>query len=172
MRRLTSMLLASFIALSVALAPMTAARAQTPSLPPPPYNVDIGPVITNSLRTAGTVTSSVYQNLANLGILCKFLETVSSGSPSTTFKIQSYDAATNSYSDLATSGAATGSAAAVTGQSVLVYPAAALTTTPTGWVLEAVPLPRAWRVSQTIAGAGGAAGPATTSKIGCNYLGR
>ncbi len=144
------------------------ASAQTPSNPAP-YNVDIGAVISNALRTAGTVTSSQLANTNWRGVVCKFVETVSSGSPSTTFSIQGYDAATASYTTLATSGAVTGTNS-TTGATIMIYPSAIMTTTPTGWVLNAVSLPRTWRVSQTIGSGAGAAGPASTSKIGCNYL--
>lgn len=170
MLRPTRLSTAVLLAASLALAPMVPARAQTPSLPPPPYNVDLGALITNALRLPGTVTSAVQQNLANRGVLCKLVETLSSGTPSTVFKIQSYDAASATWTDLATSTALTGGTQ-TNGVSALVYPGAVMTTTPTGWVLNSLPLPRAWRLSQTIsAGLGAGATPSTTSKIGCNYL--
>lgn len=139
--------------------------AQTPSNPAP-YNVDLGALITNTLRTAGTVTTSPQANTNWRGVVCRYLGTVSSGSPSVTFSIEGYDAATASYAALATSGAIT-TAGETTGATLLVYPGAVLTTTPTGWVLNSIPLPRTWRVSQTI---GGSSSPGVTSKIGCNYL--
>lgn len=167
-RRSLSFAAVAVVVGALALSPGQRVAAQTPSNPAP-YNIDLGALITNSLRTAGTVTSAAQSNTNWRGVLCKLVETVSSGSPSTSFKIQAYDAASATYSDIATSSAVTGTNS-TTGATILIYPGAAMTTTPTGWVLNAVPLPRTWRISQTIDSGAGASSPATTSRIGCNYL--
>lgn len=166
--RLSKIILVAGLSLGIGLLALAPSRAQVPSVQNPPYNVDLGALITNSLRTASTVQSATQTNLNWRGVLCKFLETVSSGTPSTTFSIQSYDAATASWQTLATSGAVT----STTGNpaSILIYPGAAMTTTPSGWVLNAIYLPRTWRINQVVGSGAGAASPATTSKIGCNYL--
>ena len=137
--------------------------AQTPSILNPPYNVDAGVQITNTLRTAGTVTTNQLTNLNYKGVVCTYVQTALSGTPSVTFAIEGYDAATASYKAYATSGAITDT----TVTPVVVYPGAVATSVPTGMVIAGLHLPRVWRISQTIAGTGG---PAVTSKIGCNYL--
>lgn len=151
------------------------ARAQTPSLPPPPYNVDIGALITNALRGVGTVTSAVQQNLANRGVVCRSTTpTVSSGSPSATFGIQVYDTATATWLTYGTSGVIGGYSANAAGTpyDVMVHAGIAVGSLPTNMVGVNLALPRAWRVTQTIAEGTGGTGrsPALTSKIGCNYL--
>ncbi len=128
-----------------------------------PNNHDLGAIITNLLRTTGTVTSSQQANLDNRGVACRFLQTAFAGSPSTTFGIQSYDAATNSYVTVVSSGAIVDS----TPTEIVVYPGAVLTSAPSGWVANAVPLGPFWRVTQTIAGT---SNPAVTGKIGCRLL--
>lgn len=138
------------------------ARSQVPSTVPP-YNTDLGAIITNSARTAGTVTSSQQTNLDKNGVACRFVQTVASGSPSTTFSIQGYDAATESYISLVTSGAITGT----TPTEIVVYPGIQTSSLPTAMVAISLHLPRVWRLTQTI---GGTQTPASTSKIGCNML--
>lgn len=142
-----------------------AARAQTPSLPPPPYNVDLGSLITNALRTAGTVTSAVQQNLANRGVVCGMIQSAVSGSPSTTFSIQGYDAANLSWQTLATSSTFTTSTTNY--YSIWLQPGLVAADVPSNGVGKSLHLPRAWRVSQTIAGT---SGPAISGKIDCNTL--
>ena len=149
------------IALAFAFGLAGAAFAQVPSTVPP-YNTDLGALITNSLRVAGTVTTAAQTNLDKNGAVCTFNQTASSGSPSTTFSIQGYDAATASWLTYITSGAITDT----TTTAIAVYPGMA-TSPLSGMTCISVHLPRVWRVSQTIAGT---SGPATTSKIGCNML--
>lgn len=155
-RYLRCMALASLL-LAVAMLP---APAQTPSVVNPPYNVDLGVQITNTVRTAGTVTTSQLDNLAYKGVVCTFVQTAASGSPSTTFSIQGYDAATASYLTYVTSSAITDT----TVTAAAVYPGLLATAVPSGVTAINMHLPRKWRISQTI---GGSSGPATTSKIGC-----
>ena len=143
------------VALLVAVGLSTSAWSQS--------NQDLGAVLTNALRPAGTVTTQQLTNTNNKGVACRFVQTASSGSPSTTFAIQTYDTATNSYVSVVTSGAITDT----TPTEITAYPNATLTTTPSGWVLNAVPLGLFWRVTQTIAGS---SGPATTSRIGCRLF--
>lgn len=139
------------------------ASAQVPSLPPQPYNVELGAVITNSARAAGTVTTAKLQNLAYVGIECTFDQTAASGSPSTTFAVQFYDSASNTYQTLVTSGAITASATPTT---IVVSPAIQTSSLPTGMVALQMHLPLYYRISQTITGAG----TNSTGTIGCNLL--
>lgn len=158
----TLRLLAFAAATMSALAFAIPAKAQTPSVPGP-YNVDLGAVITNAARVPGTVTTAPQTNLAYNGVVCTFNQTGSSGSPSTTFSIQQYDSATASWTTLVTSGAITSNGAPTP---IVVYPGIQTTSLPAGMVALSMKLPRTYRVSQTIAGAG----TTSTSKIGCNLL--
>ena len=158
-------LLAAALSVAVVTAPIPLAAAPNPPVSGYPPNVDIGAVVTNTLRTAGTFTAEPgTANTQWRGVLCTLKVATESGSPSTTFSIQGYDSANAIWQTIATSGAVTGT---TNPGAVLIYPGAALTTTPTGWVLNAVHLPPRWRVSQTIGGTGG---PAITGKVGCSYL--
>lgn len=150
------------------------AQAQTPSNPAP-YNVDLGAVITNALRGAGTVTTSLEANTNWRGVVCTLDPTASSGSGSITFKIQSYDAANAVYTDLIqttglTVGPTVSSTVLNTPYSLIVYPGMQTTGLPTNVKAISMSLPRSWRVSQTISSGGGNTNNAITGKIGCNYL--
>lgn len=164
MKTMKSLLVAAALAVAV-LAPGLAA-AQTPSILNPPYNVDQGVKITNTLREAGTVTTDPQTNLNYQGVVCTMVQTAVSGSPSTTFSIQMYDAGTASWNTLATSSAVTTSTGTER-YTVWVQPGLIAADVPTNGVGKSTHLPRTWRLSQTVGGTGG---PATTSKIGCNYL--
>lgn len=164
-RKILAVGLTAAALLAGAVGLMPTARAQTPSLPPPPYNVDLGSLITNSLRTAGTVTSAVQQNLANRGVVCGMVQSAVSGSPSTTFSIQSYDAANLSWQTLATSSTFTTSTSNY--YSIWLQPGLIAADVPSNGVGKSLHLPRAWRISQTIAGTGG---PAISGKVDCNTL--
>jgi hypothetical protein len=96
--------------------------------------------------------------------MCTFNQTASSGTPSTTFSIQGYDAASNTYQSLVTSAAITTNN---TPTKLVVYPGSVATAVPTGMVIAGLHLPRFWRVQQVIAGTGG---PAITGTIGCDLL--
>lgn len=161
---LAGVALAVFVVTASLLTPLPPpARAQTPSLPPQPYNVELGAVITNGARAPGTVTTAKLQNLAYNGVECTFNQASASGSPSTTFSVQMYDSASNTYQSLATSGAITGTATPTT---VVVYPGIQTSSLPTGMVALNMHLPLFWRVSQTVTGAN----TTTTGTIGCNLL--
>lgn len=169
MKKFGAYLLAPLLALALLLP--IGARAQVPSSQPP-YNTDIGALITNSLRTAGTVVSATQSNADKTGVVCRFVYTVSSGSPSTTFSIQVFDAASATWLTYATSTAATGYPANApnTPYDVMVKAGAQITGLPTNMVAISLPLGRTWRVSQTIGSGSGAASPAASGTIGCNYL--
>jgi hypothetical protein len=131
---------------------------------PGPYNQDLGALITNSARGAGTVTSSQQDNLAFNGVVCTYAQSAHGGTSSTTFAIQAFDAATNSYFTLVTSGAITADA---TPTPIAVYPGMQTASLPAGMVAIGAHLPRKWRLSQTVGGTGT---PTVTGQIGCNLL--
>lgn len=162
--RLIAIALVALAILALVL-PANKALAQTPSNPAP-YNVDLGALITNTLRTAGDVTTAAQNNTNWRGVVCTMVQTAVSGSPSTTFSIQGYDAATASYNTLATSSAVTTDTGA-NKYTVWISPGLIAADVPTNGVGKSTHLPRTWRLSQTV---GGTAGPAMTGKIGCNYL--
>lgn len=137
-------------------------RAQVPSLPNSPYNIELGAVITNSARAPATVTTAKLDNIAYVGVECTYNQVSHAGSPSTTFQIQFFDAASNTYQTLVTSGAITADATPTT---IAVSPGIA-TSGPTGYVGLNFHLPKSWRVQQiTTTG-----GSTVTGTIGCNLL--
>lgn len=134
-----------------------------------PYNIDLGAVITNTAQIGGAAGDGIFgtpgvANLDQSGVICTAVATVNSGSPSVTFSIQAFDAATASYRNLATSGAMTATATPTT---VIVAPGAVATSVPSGVTIAGVPLPRVWRVSETV---GPSSSSGVTAKIGCNYF--
>lgn len=139
------------------------ALAQVPSVPPP-YNVELGAVITNSARAPGTVTSSQQDNLAYNGVECVFNQTAVASVPSINFSIQAYDAASAQYQTFLTSSAIAG--ATNTPQMLMVYPGIQTSSLPSGVAAVNLKLPRKWRVSQTVANTGAT----TTGTIGCTLL--
>src|ERR1700690_4203777 len=94
----TGVLVCVLGALLVGLVP---AFAQVPSSQPP-YNVDLGAVITLGKNVAGngTTNSANQTNLDKEGVVCTFAQTDSSGSASTTVAIQGFDAATATWNTL------------------------------------------------------------------------
>jgi hypothetical protein len=166
MKTLKQRVIGAALSLALVLSLVVAANigrveAQVPSVPAP-YNVDLGVQITNSVREPGTVTTAPLTNLAYGGVVCTFVQTAASGSPSTTFGIQVYDSATASWITYVTSGAIT----TTTPTSVMVYPGIQTSSLPAAMVGINLKLPRTYRVTQTVSGGG----TATTSKIGCNLL--
>jgi hypothetical protein len=156
-------LLGAAAVFAVSLLSPTTAQVQNP--PNVPANNDLGAVVTNTLRTAGTVQVNGPTNLYYRGVICTLNMSAISGSPSVTFAIQAFDAASSSWTSLATS---TASTAASTPNSISVYPGNQTSSLPSGVTAAAsLHLPRAWRLSQTV---GGSSTPATTGTIGCNYL--
>jgi hypothetical protein len=139
-------------------------------------NLDLGALIggTNTYNTAVTTNSAAQTNTTNKGVLCQFHQLSSSGTATTTFAVQSQDAASGVWTQLAISASIT----SATDAALIVYPTPtgisgqpALPTGPganaTAWVAQNVHLPRTWRVQQVIGGTGG---PAWNVSIGCNYL--
>lgn len=168
---------ASFVAALLATAlslPSMMATAQVPSLPAPPYNAPISnpgvntpfatKLITNTAQGAATVASNIISNPASKGIICTYNQVSHTGTPSTTIEVDIYDEASAAFQKIVQSGAITADA---TPTSILVYPGAALTTTPTGMVLEAIQLPRYFRVQEVV---GGTATPTVTGTVGCELL--
>lgn len=127
-------------------------------------------LITNTGRGASTVNTTVstlngaQSNLINLGVICTYNQVSHTGSPSTTIAIQYYDSASASYQSLVTSGAITADA---TPTSILVHPAIAVASLPSGMVSANLPLPRYWRLQEVVAGS---ATPTVTGTVGCDYL--
>lgn len=134
------------------------AEAQSPSLPPPPYNVELGAVITNSARAPATVTTAALQNLAYVGVECTYNQTAVTGSPSTTFSIQFLDAASNQWQTLLTNAAVT--TALNTPSTITISPGI----TAASNVALSLHLQKTWRVSQTTTSG------TVTGTIGCNLL--
>jgi hypothetical protein len=139
-----------------------AALAQVPSSVPP-YNTDLGALITNTLRVPATTNTADQTNSQWTGVICTFNMSASSGSPSSTIAIQMKDSASASYQTLATSGAIT---ALSTPTSVVVGSGIQTSSLPSGMVALNMRLPRLWRVQQVISGAG----TAVTGTVGCNML--
>lgn len=165
------------LALASSLPGLKTAQAQTPSNPAP-YNVDLGALITNAARqtNAAAVTTGLQANTNWRGVVCVNVPTASSGSTSTTWKIQGYDAATATYYDMLTSadmvlGPQGSQSLLNTAYTLMVYPGIQTSSLPANMSAISLHLPRTWRISQTIATSGGsAANSAQTSRIGCNYL--
>ena len=129
-----------------------------------PYNIDLGALITNVAQGNGTVNSAAQANLDQSGVVCVMKQSAVSGTPSTVFGIQSYDAATASWNTLVSSGAITTSTANL--YSLWIRPGLIAADVPSNGVGKSTALPRAWRVTETVT----ASGDTTTSKIGCNLL--
>lgn len=143
------------------------ALAQVPSLPGPPYNIDLGTsaaTIKNTAQGAATVNSSTQTNLAYTGVACTFNQTAIGGTPAITFGIQFLDSASGLWQTMAVSGSIT--TALNTPITIAVGPGFA-TTGFTGYVGFNFHLPRFWRVTETVAGTGT---PTTTGTIGCNVF--
>jgi hypothetical protein len=152
----------------------SAALAQTPSLPGPPYNTDMGATTsTKFLQTAqpvGTINQAQQINYANAGVACTYVMTGESGSPSTTFGIQFFDSASNTYQTLVQNGTAV--TALNTPTTVVVttgfgpVTGTGVAALPTNWTVLGMHLPRFWRVFSTVANANTTA----TGTIGCNLF--
>lgn len=135
---------------------------------PGPYfrtsgNVDLGAVLSSSAQGAATVTSAQFINGDGSGVVCTFNQGAKTNTPSSTFSIQQYDAASDSYFTLVTSGAITANA---TPTPIAVYPGSQTASLPSGMVAIGVKLPRIWRVSVTVAGSS----PTISYTVGCNML--
>jgi hypothetical protein len=145
------------------------ALAQVPSLPGPPYNVDLGAnaaTIKNTAQGAATVNSPMQTNLAYSGVLCTFNQTAIGGTPAITYSIQFLDSASGLWQTMVTSGSIT--TGINTPFSIGVGTSFAATDTPfANYVGVSLRLPRFWRVQETVAGTGT---PTTTGTIGCNVF--
>lgn len=133
-----------------------------------PQNNDIGAVITNTLRTPATVTGTpAVQNNSWRGVVCTFLGTASSGSPTETWSIEGFDAATNSWYQIATTATFQwGPYNTFLPKTLTVYPGVAVGSLSTGNAAQSAVLPKLWRLKDVVAGSG----TAVTSKAGCNYI--
>lgn len=153
--------------LAVLLWNLAPALAQAPSSMPP-YNVDTGVALITNVGQVGsaTVNSANQTNLDKSGAVCTAFQTAISGTPSWTFSIQGFDAATATWNTLVTSGAITTSLTNI--NTVRIGPGLIAADVPANGVGTSIRLPRVWRV-QEVFGAG-SGGPTVTAKIGCNLL--
>lgn len=171
MTRLKTSLLASLSAAMLLLVAL-GAQAQVPSVPPP-YNVPLGAVITNtaSPKSSTAINSTIGSlggagaNLAYKGVICTVNQSAQSGSASASAVVQMYDTASATWQNV--SPALITSATPNTPASVVVYPGIQTTSLPTGWVSISMALPKYWRVSEVI---GGATNSTFTGTVGCDLL--
>lgn len=127
-----------------------------------PSNADVGALLSGQLL-AGTTNSSDVINYDGGGVVCRFVATTSSGSPSAVFNIQSYDAATASYRTMLSSAAIT----TPTGEStMMVYPGIQTSSLPSNWASISLKMPRVWRLQAVVTGAT----TAITGIAGCQNL--
>lgn len=166
--------LRSALSLAIALFALTGiALAQVPSTQPP-YNIELGgtgsaagtPLITDTARAPGTVNSVQLSNLDKEGAICTFNQNgTPSGSPTVTFNIQNFDAASQQYYTVATSGSQTPSTN--TPLAIYVHPGAQTASLPTAVVgASGLSLSRYWRVQQVLAGSN----TTMTGTVSCNVL--
>jgi hypothetical protein len=157
--RTLSVLAAIAVVLTVMVNPVL---AQVPSSSPP-YNTDLGALITNTARASATVNTADQQNSQWVGVECTYNRSAASGSPSTTIAIQFKDSASASYQTLAISGAITATATPTT---VVVSPGIQTSSLPSAMVALQMHLPRIWRVQQVTTGSN----TTDTGTVGCNML--
>ena len=144
--------------------------AQFPSLAQQgaPANTDLGalpklnyPNGTTGLQ-AGTVNSDPIPNQGDKGVMCTFNPTSSTGSNTTVFSIQAYDAASATWQSLVSSG----SLSPPTAATIAVYPGMATASLPSGWTAASIHLPALWRVQHVLTGSN----VWLNYTIGCNTL--
>jgi hypothetical protein len=105
------------------------------------------PLVRLTAQAAGTVNSPDQYNSTNRQSLsCYFVQSASTGSPSTTFKIQAKEPVSGQYVDLLVSSAITSSTAPVG-----IYLGAGVENVANVGI--ALPVPRAWRASVVVTGA-------------------
>jgi hypothetical protein len=141
------------------------AFAQVPSTVPP-YNTQNAAVIAQGNRTTSTVYSALQTNLDKTGVLCRLHQNfagTSSGTPSSTFGIQIYDAVAQTYLQYPVSGAVT----SAVDTDVIMHSGAVATSVPTATTVWGIPLGHDWRAFLTVAGTGA---PSITSGVSCGYL--
>src|SRR5258708_481056 len=121
-----------------------------------PLTREIGAIVTLTAQGAGTVNSLDQSGFNVTRIICVFRESVSGGTPSSTFAIQNKDAASGQYYTLLTS-------AAITTNSVNPISVGADLPNVAN-VSQGLPIARTWRVTTTVGGPP----PAVTATIGCS----
>lgn len=168
--RKTLLSLAAVALLSFGVAVIQPSAAPNQPVSGPPINVDIGAVITNTTQAAATVTGvPTRNNLQWKGVTCAFLGTASSGSGTETWSIEGYDAATDSWYQIATTGSlAFNPYTTFTIKTLTVYPGVAVSSLSSPNAAQSAVLPLTWRLKDVIASVSG--GPRITSKGGCNYI--
>jgi hypothetical protein len=134
----------------------------------PPENADQGPipVLTLTAQGPGTVNSANRLNSDKGGVTCVYNQASHTGSPSTTWSIQGFDAATQSWLTYITSASIDGTDATPgVAQSVLsVFRGIQTTSLPASMAAIGFHLPRTYRV-QVVATAG-----TITARVGCVLL--
>jgi hypothetical protein len=155
------------IGLGLTLAYLTSALAQVPNAQPPynqPFTALLG--IAAKYRETGTVYGALQSSVDKSGVICRLhqnLASSSSGTPSTTFGIQIYDAVAQSYLQYPVSGAVTTAA----DTDIIMKVGAVATSVPTNTTVWGLPLASQWRVFMTVAGTGA---PGINSQVECGYL--
>lgn len=139
-----------------------------PALAQVQENLDLGALLGGTgayNSTAGATNSASQTNATNNGALCQLHQISSSGTATITFAIQSFDAASATWTSLITSSSIT----SVTDSYIMVHPGtpSANPSLPTAFTAISMALPRTWRVQQVIGGSGG---PAWNVTIGCQLL--
>ena len=153
--------LATAVILVAAVAAVGPVRAQVPSVVGP-YNVDLGALIKNAAQGPATVNSAQQQNLDQSGVVCSWNQASHTGSPTSSFSIQNYDAASGSYYQVAQIGSLTADNP-VTAPTVLAVEPALPASAPAGFsVTINAPLARYWRVQEIITGTA-----TVTGTVGC-----
>lgn len=151
--------------LSLSLFSQHPVSAQVPSAQPP-FNVDVGAVITNTARAAGTVNSTAQSNLDKEGAICAFNMTATSANNSTqiVLAIQNFDTASGLWYTVVTSTASspTNNVPIV----VMVHDGMQTASLPASIAAaQGVLLSRTWRAQQITTGVG-----TTTGTVGCNIM--
>lgn len=162
-RIVAGLLATSMLASALALAP--AAHAQPIPNAQPPYNTDMTAMIPKSSRNAGTFFGASQSAIDKTGVTCRLhqnLSNSSSGTPSTTFGIQTWDAVAQTWLQAAVSGAVTTAA----DSDLYVYPGAVATSVPSNTAIFGIPITRTWRPFMILAGSGA---PSINSQVECGY---
>lgn len=149
------------LAASFAVALTASAHAQVPNAQPP-YNTPSAAVMPSAARAAGsTYTGATQTNIDKLGVVCQFKQTASSGSPSLTFGIQIYDAATATWLQQGVSGAVT----TATNSAFIQRAGVQTSSLPSDTTAFGLPVPNTWRPFITVGGSG-----SMTGLMGCGYV--
>jgi len=159
------------VGFTIALLQIGSVKSQVPSYVGP-FNVDLGAVITNTAAGPGVVNSASLNNVDQAGAVCTYLATATTGNPTVNFGIQGFDTGTNSWFNYVVSNGITAINQPVP---IIVWPNGlgiagpfgSQTYMPAGVQVVGLPLPRTFRVSETISGSGS---PTVTAKIGCVTL--